>query len=177
MTAKKRRKQAASRKRVRRRTRKPVIDARLKGLVQAEPARDNDPTNLDPLFRDRLAATLTTLFNRGTPFKLVEGFRTVERQQWLYGSGRPAARPFGRPGPVVTQRDGVRRLSNHQGDGAPGSGRGADCYPLRDGKVFIPPSSDPIWEQYARAAEEHGLVAGHHWTTFKDSPHLELPRV
>ena len=27
------------------------------------------------------------------PFKLVEGFRSTDRQQWLYGSGRPAAKP------------------------------------------------------------------------------------
>ena len=155
---------------------KSAIDVRHKGLLQvAEPARDKNWANLDPVFQVRLAATLSALTERATPFTLVEGFRTVERQQWLFGSGRPSTVPFGRPGPVVTQRDGVKRLSNHQGDGDPGSGRGADCYPVRNGKVFIPLSSDPLWEKYATAAEEQGLVAGHHWPTFKDSPHTELP--
>ena len=176
MTTRKRRKKSSKRKRVRR-VAKRAIDVRLKGLVQAEPPRDSDPVNLDPVFHARLAAALDALASQGTPFKLVEGFRTVDRQQWLYGSGRPTVVPFGRPGPIVTQRDGVKKLSNHQGNGAPGSGRGAECYPVRNGKVFIPPSSDPVWEQYARAAEAHGLSAGHHWATFKDSPHVELPRV
>ena len=158
-----------------RRPAKSAVNVRHKGALQAEPARDSNWANLDPAFKARLAATLSALSDRGTPFKLVEGFRTVERQQWLYGSGRPTAVPFGRPGPVVTQRDGVKRLSNHQGSGVPGTGHGADCYPTNNGKVFIPPASHPLWEQYAGAAEEQGLVAGQHWQTFKDSPHVELP--
>jgi hypothetical protein len=154
-----------------------AIDSRYKGLAQvSEPPRDKNWANLDAAFRTRLAATLDALAQRGTPFVLVEGFRTVPRQQWLYGSGRPNAVPYGRPGAIVTQRDGVRKLSNHQGTGVPGTGRGADCYPVNSsGKVFIPPSSDPLWGKYAAAAMEQGLSAGHHWQSFKDSPHVELP--
>jgi len=170
------RKRKAKTSRKRKAKSRQAISATHKGLVQvAEPPSDRNFANLDPAFQARLAAALSALTERGTPFKLVEGFRTVERQQWLFGSGRPTAVPFGRPGPIVTQRDGVKRLSNHQGDGTPGSGRGADCYPTRNGKVFIPPSSDPLWEKYASAAEQQSLVAGHHWPSFKDSPHVELP--
>ena len=151
-----------------------AIDPASKGLVQSEPPRDNDPSNLDPMFRKRLSGALADLDAAGTPFKLVEGFRTVERQQWLFGSGRPGEKPFGRPGPIVTYRDGVRLLSNHQGTGQPGTGSGADCYPLRDGKVYIPPSSNAIWDQYATALERQGLIAGHRWAKLKDSPHAEM---
>lgn len=154
---------------------KDTIDVRHKGAVQLEPARDKTWANLDPAFQARLAATLSALIERGTPFTLVEGFRTVERQQWLYGSGRPGTVRYGRPGPVVTQRDGIKKRSNHQGTGVAGTGRGADCYPVKNGRVFIPAASDPLWEKYARAAEEQGLVPGHHWPKFKDAPHVELP--
>ena len=151
-----------------------AIDPKWKALVQSEPPRDDDPTNLDPLFRQRLTAALQDLDTRGTPFKLVEGFRTVERQQWLFGSGRRDAKPYGREGPIVTHRDGVKALSNHQGTGQPGTGRGADCYPIRNGKVFIPPSTDRLWNEYATALERQGLIAGHRWMKLKDSPHAEM---
>lgn len=143
-------------------------------LVAAQPPINNDPSDLEPAFWTKLDAALTALANAGTPFKLVEGFRTVERQQWLYGSGRPSAKPYGRSGPIVTHRDGVRQRSNHQGDGTAGSGRAADCYPLRDGKVYIPKATDPIWKTYADALRAGGLTAGYYWPKFKDAPHAEL---
>jgi hypothetical protein len=96
------------------------------------------------------------LSSGGRPFKFVEGFRTTERQQWLFGSGRPAVEPFGRPGPIVANADGVTKISNHQGTGTPGSGRAADCYPLKNGKVHIPPNTDPVWAAYATAVEKQG---------------------
>jgi len=151
------------------------IDARLKGLALAvEPPIDGSTANLFPAFNTRLQAALAQLAGANTPFKLVEGFRSTERQQWLYGSGRPGAKLYGRPGPIVTNADGVMKRSNHQGDGAPGSGRAADCYPTRNGKVYIPAASDPVWDAYANAVKAQGLVAGHHFRSLKDSPHCEL---
>jgi hypothetical protein len=154
--------------------RKRTIDARAKTIVvAAEPPIDRDPANLVPAFRERLEESLQALEASGTPFKFVEGFRTVERQQWLYGSGRPGA-PFGRQGAILTFKDGVKALSNHQGDGTPGSGRAADCYPVRDGRVYIPKASEPVWKAYADAVQALGLVAGFYWKSFQDAPHCEL---
>ncbi|HET9766361.1 MAG TPA: M15 family metallopeptidase [Thermoanaerobaculia bacterium] len=151
------------------------IDVVLKGLaVAAEPPIDANPGHLDPVFRNKLQAVLTKLAGRGTPFRLVEGFCTRARQQWLFGSGRPNVVPFGRPGPILTNADGVDKPSRHQGNGTPGSGLAADCYPTREGRVFIPPSSDPIWTAYADAVEAEGLAAGHRFPTLQDSPHCEL---
>lgn len=151
------------------------IDVVLKGLaVAAEPPIDPNPGHLDPVFRNKLQIVLARLAAAGKPFRLVEGFRTRARQQWLFGSGRPTVTPFGRPGPILTNADGVVALSRHQGNGTLGSGRAADCYPTRDGRVFIPPSSNPIWAAYADAVEAEGLVAGHRFPTLKDSPHCEL---
>jgi hypothetical protein len=150
------------------------IDVAFKGVLVLEPPRDSSPENLAPEFRTKLMAALADLAGRGTPFTFVEGFRTVERQQWLFGSGRPQAVPFGRAGSIVTKRDGVTKLSNHQGSGVPGSGRGADCYPTRDGRVFIPPASDPLWRAYADAVKRQGLQAGLDFPSFPDAPHCEL---
>ena len=151
------------------------IDAALKTIVvAAEPPLDSNPADLAPSFHGKLDAALAALSAQGNPFRLVEGFRTVERQQWLYGSGRPSAVPYGRTGPTLTNADGVRVRSKHQGNGSPGSGLAADCYPLRDGKVYIPGSDDPIWDRYAAAVVGQGLIAGRNFPTLKDSPHCEL---
>jgi hypothetical protein len=67
----------------------------------------------------------------------------------------------------------VTTKSKHQGAGTPGTGVAADCYPMKDGKVYVPSSSDPIWNTYATAVEAQGLVAGYRWTKWQDSPHCE----
>lgn len=140
----------------------------------SEPPINRDPAMLDPDFRARLMKTLDLLKAEGIPFKFHEGFRTVLRQQWLYGQGRPNAKPFGRPGNVVTMRDGVKKLSNHQGNGNPGSGCAADCYPLdANGKVNLK-APQKVWKRYAEVAESQGLTAGFRWVSPHDPPHVEL---
>lgn len=152
-----------------------TINAQWKGItVAAEPPIDNDTAKLDPIFLQKLNAALATLSAQGTPFKFVEGFRTRDRQQWLYGSGRPKVSPYGRPGAILTNADGVKNLSKHQGDGVAGSGKAADCYPIKGAHVYIPPASDPVWEIYASTVKAQGLIAGHDWPKLKDSPHCEL---
>jgi hypothetical protein len=152
-----------------------AVNVRVKGLLALEPPRDNDPMKLDQAFRSRLEAALDALRDAGSPFKFVEGFRTVERQQWLFGSGRPTVQPFGRPGAIVTHRDGVTKRSNHQGTGVVGTGKGADCYPVTpEGRVFIPPANDRLWRVYADAVKAQGLQAGLDFRSFKDAPHCEL---
>src|SRR5262245_53022156 len=170
------RKSAATRRAPRRVTsRAAAIDVVFKGLLATEPPINRNLDHLDPTFRAKLEAALADLAVQGAPFKSVEGFRTVERQQWLFGSGRPTAVPFGRAGNIVTFKDGVQNLSNHQGNGTVGSGKAADCYPLRpDGRVHIPPSSDPVWRRYADAVIRQGLTAGLNFPTLRDSPHCEL---
>jgi hypothetical protein len=151
-----------------------AIDAALKAIIlAAEPPIDHNQAHVDPTFHVKLDAALAQLSAQETPFRFVEGFRTTDRQKWLYGSGRSGV-PYGRPGPILTHADGVQNLSKHQGDGTIGSGKAADCYPLRAGSVYIPPNDDPVWSKYADAVIAQGLVAGHKFPTLKDSPHCEL---
>ena len=153
------------------------IDAAHKTLVvAAEPPIDSNLQNLTAPFRSKLLAALSALDAQSIPFKFVEGFRTVDRQQWLYGSGRPSVTPYGRAGRIVTNADGVTKRSNHQGNGTPGSGKAADCYPMKNGKVYIPANADPVWDAYAAAVTAQGLVAGQNFSSIKDSPHCEMPK-
>lgn len=139
-----------------------------------EPPKSVRLTDLDPAFLERLNHLLDDLQAAGVPFRIIEGWRSRERQQWHYGSGRPGVEPFGRPGPIVTQRDGVRVLSNHQGTGDPGTGKAVDLWPVRqDGSVFCPSADDEVWQWLAEAAEDYGLVSGARWK-MRDCPHVEM---
>lgn len=136
-----------------------------------EPPINRNPDDLDTEFRERLELVLAQLAAEGIPFKLNEGLRTVQRQQWLYGQGRPSAKPYGRAGIKVTNHDGVRTKSNHQ------SGCAADVYPATmKGNIIWPPppSPGPRWDRLAEVAEDHGLVAGYRWRSPHDPPHVEL---
>lgn len=151
------------------------IDLRHKGLVTAaEPPKDRDLANLDSNFRGKLLNVLSALQGSGKPFQFNEGYRTIDRQQWLYGSGRPHAKPYGREGRIITNADGVKKRSSHQGNGSAGSGLAADCYPIDStGKIYIPDIADPIWKIYADAVTKEGLEAGYYWQKLKDAPHCE----
>ena len=138
-----------------------------------EPPINRDPKLLDDEFYAKLRRVLDQLAVEDTPFILHEGFRTVARQQWLYGQGRPGTKLYGRPGKKVTMCDGVKRPSDHQ------SGLAADCYPAHaNGKIIWPPPADddPRWERYASLAEAQGLTAGYRWVKPHDPPHVELRR-
>lgn len=140
-----------------------------------EPPINRNPDDLNPEFRRRLAATLGELALRGKPFKFNEGFRTVDRQQWLYGSGRGIADggvKYGREGPWLTDKNGVSNRSNHQGTGERGTGCAADLYPIIDGKTTVEPPEE-YWKLLAEVAEANGLSSGYRWTR-RDSPHVEL---
>jgi len=149
------------------------VSVAAKIAAAAEPDINRSYGDLDVTFHAKLQVVFIRLLREhNLHFKFHEGFRTVERQQWLYGQGRKSV-AYARPGPIVTQRDGVRRLSNHQGTGKPGTGMAADCYPLdARGRVILEPA-EAVWEAYASVAESVGLSAGYRWKAV-DSPHVEL---
>ena len=89
-------------------------------------------------------------------------YRSPEEQQALYAHGRT------QPGSIVTQIDGVTKLSNHHRRPA----RAIDFCVVIGGKVSLNPEE---YEPVCQLAEQRGLMAGGHWPHFKDWPHLELP--
>lgn len=155
-----------------------------------EPPIDVDPAHLHPWLCERWLRIEAELAARGTPFRLVEGYRTALRQLWHFGKGRPEIGPerFGRPNPntsdgkgTVTDMDGTDILSKHQGLGAPGTGLALDAIP-RAARTY-PPASDKVWRVLAEVGEGHGLRAGLRFmrrrngilAPWPDAPHLEVP--
>lgn len=56
--------------------------------------RDNDMKHLHPVYRQKAAELLAKLKDEGLPFRVFEGFRSPERQRYLFEQGR--TRPGGR---------------------------------------------------------------------------------
>jgi peptidoglycan L-alanyl-D-glutamate endopeptidase CwlK len=52
-----------------------------------EPPPNSDPACLHPVFREKVLCLLDNLNAEGIPFRLFEGFRSLERQQYLYAHG------------------------------------------------------------------------------------------
>lgn len=118
-----------------------------------------------PKLRAVVLRVLSVMADLGYPMLVTDGVRTTEEQQALYAQGRT------KPGPVVTNADGVTHRSNHQLH-ADGCGHAVDCCFLLNGK----PSWDPHlpWRLYGEAAKALGCRWGGDWT-HPDRPHIELP--
>lgn len=90
----------------------------------------------------------------GTHCWISEGFRTLARQKELYAQGRT------KPGPIVTEKDGVNRPSNHQ------SGLAIDFAFMREGEPTWDVPNE-AWQYLRHLAHTQGLTSGSDWTTFK----------
>ena len=89
-------------------------------------------------------------------------YRTPAEQKILYAQGRTT------PGSIVTNIDGVTKLSNHNYYPS----RALDFAVLIGGQISWATLNYQFMKDLART---HGLTWGGNWTTFKDYPHLELP--
>jgi len=122
-----------------------------------EPPRNSDPACLHPLFREKARILLAALQAEGLPFRLFEGFRSPERQQYLYSQGRA------RPGKIVTR---ARPWTSYHQYGLAGDfvlfEHGAWSW---DGGA----ASAPRWKRLGEAGRQLGL----HPLRF-EAPHLQL---
>lgn len=125
--------------------------------------------NLHPDLVARLERVFAAMHALGYPMRLIEGVRSTERQQALYALGRS------KPGKVVTNCDGVSKLSNHQAK-ADGFGHAADCAFTDDPRTPRDETWDQSmpWQAFGACAEGVGLIWGGRWTTLRDLPHVEL---
>lgn len=117
-----------------------------------------------PRLRTRVVQLVKALSQEGLSIVLTQGVRTTAQQQSLYAQGRS------KPGKIVTNCDGVKKVSNHQPK-ADGFGYAVDVAWVVDGQV----TWEGPWETLGRLAQAHGLIWGGTWTRFPDRPHLELP--
>ena len=130
-----------------------------------EPPRNADYSELSRDFRKKLGLMEYRLRQVKFDPILIEGFRTPERQHWLWQSGRE------REGPIVTKLDGYTRKSYHQFRAA------ADYWFKRDGRIYCPSSKAAEWMELRACAEAVGLVSGASWASFPDLDHVQLPGV
>ena len=98
---------------------------------------------------------------------LTSTYRSPETQAKLYAQGRTT------PGQIVTSIDGVSRKSFH------------NFYPARAFDVCVdmdltdavkPSWREELYKPLGYIAREVGLIWGGGWTSFKDMPHLQIPR-
>lgn len=104
-------------------------------------------------------------------FVIVEGLRSLARQQEIYAQGRA------RPGIIVTMKDGIRKKSNHQAK-TDGFGYAVDLYPFENGKVQLNnnASLSSIARHIKKTAAIMGIAIrwGGDWKKPYDPPHFEL---
>lgn len=135
-------------------------EAFVDAITQAPSLRldkaDRDWSKLNPAFAQEVLRLVAKLKQRGFPMTLLEGYRSVERQNLLAGKGSH-----------VTQAKGGE--SKHQ------YGLAVDLAPVRDGKVVISEKDAWAMQAYQALGEEAaaaGLTWGGKWS-FKDYGHVE----
>lgn len=136
--------------------------------------------NLKNVHPDLVKVMTEAIKNSPVDFTIVCGLRTTKEQQELYAKGRT------KPGPKVTNADGIKNLSNHQdeADGKKdGYGSAVDLYPYFDGQVQINhkdtiPKLKIIGKHIEDTAKKLGINIewGGRWTKLVDYPHFQLKR-
>lgn len=115
------------------------------------------------------------IINSPVDFTIIQGVRTTAQQQALYAQGRT------KPGPKVTNADGVRNKSNHQIKGD-GFGHAVDLYPFYNGSIQIHdkqvvPKLKLIANHIISIGKQMGVNVewGGNWS-FVDYPHFQLKK-
>jgi len=128
---------------------------------------DRDTEHLEPLFRAKVRVILAELnvwcskHKPGYCAELLEGRRSLKRQEALYAKGRS------QPGPIVTNADGIHHRSKHQ------DGLAADIGPVSQyGRVDW--TDYKFWGYLQHLAHLHLLTSGADWHGLKDFDHIEL---
>ncbi len=107
---------------------------------------DRNWNHLYPEFRKRLKSLITEAGDKALELKMLEGYRSSERQRVLYAMGRPSE-PGYQPGSIVT----YSRIPTWHG-----AGLAADCYPVIEGKLTYT-FSHAQTELYQKLMTEYGL--------------------
>lgn len=114
---------------------------------------NHDPAKLNPAFREKLFRAIAEANRECAKYAgfkewgIFEGFRSQERQSWLYGQGRTGV-PYARPGQIVTA---MKTPKFH------GKGLAADLiWKDTHGKTRWD-GEDALWETLAHCMRAEGL--------------------
>lgn len=136
--------------------------------------------NLEGVHPNLVKVMKVAIINSPVDFTITEGLRSTERQKSLFAQGRT------KPGIKVTNKDGVKSVSNHQdeADGKKdGLGSAVDLYPFFLGQVQVN-HKDTIKNLKLIAAHIKivasslgiGIIWGGDWKNPYDPPHFELKK-
>jgi len=114
------------------------------------------PTKLLPLIERRAADIIIEMRKRGHEVRLVEGFRSLERQTELYNQGRTT------PGAIVTNAKAGESSHNY--------GVAVDFVFRKEGYN----ASSSLWELLGKVGRAQGFEWGGDWKGFVDKPHFEM---
>lgn len=114
------------------------------------------PTALLPLVQQKANAIVAEMKRLGHEVRIVEGFRSIERQNQLYAQGRTT------PGSIVTNARGGESLHNY--------GVAVDFVFRKEGYN----ASDTLWSLLGKVGKLQGFEWGGDWKGFVDRPHFEL---
>lgn len=132
-----------------------ALQAKVKALTEKkEPFK---PTTLLPLVQRKADAVVAEMAARGHAVRVVEGYRSIERQNELYAQGRN-----GDTRPRVTNAKGGESLHNY--------GVAVDFVFRKEGYN----ASDTLWALLGKVGKLQGFEWGGDWQGFVDRPHFEL---
>ena len=127
------------------------------------PHRLNRLRGVYPPLASAVHTLIQQLLAQGHTAVITQGVRTSSQQAALYAIGRT------KPGKIVTNCDGVVKVSNHQPK--------ADGYGYAVDLAWRTPNGGITWEGpwalMGRLAQSLGLTWGGAWTSYLDRPHLE----
>lgn len=129
------------------------LQAQIKELTKTRLPIKN---GLQPLVQRKADAIIKSMELLGHPIRLVEGFRSNERQNTLYAQGRTT------PGQIVTNAKAGESLHNY--------GVAVDFVFRKEGYN----ASEELWETLGLVGKSQGFEWGGDWKKFKDRPHFEL---
>ena len=111
---------------------------------------------IQPLVKRKAAAIEKAMGQLGHPVRVVEGYRSIERQNSLYAQGRTT------PGNIVTNAKGGQSFHNY--------GVAVDFVFRKEGYN----ASQELWETLGVVGRSQGFEWGGDWSGFVDRPHFEL---
>ena len=128
------------------------------GSAVIDPRSAASIATLRPDAQAKAREWLLKCLEAGINVKIITGTRTYQEQAELYAKGRTA------PGPKVTNAAAGYSWHNF--------GVGWD-FVVFDAKGQ-PQWESPLMEKCGRIAESLGLEWGGHWTSFQDTPHIQI---
>jgi hypothetical protein len=118
--------------------------------------KKSSTSKLTGLVERKANAVLNEMKLLGHEMRIVEGFRSIERQNELYAQGRT------KPGNIVTNAKGGESLHNY--------GVAVDFVFRKEGYD----ASNALWQTFGAVGKKHGFEWGGDWKRFIDRPHLEM---